>query len=89
MIATALALFRLIPQPLLLRALTIAAALVALWLFIQDRERAATERAAANIERANHVAKERFVDASGAVNRCYGAGGDWDRFERVCKHGPR
>ncbi|MBP0581876.1 hypothetical protein J8I29_21280 [Labrys sp. LIt4] len=89
MIAAALALFRLIPPHLLLRALAIVAALTALWLFIQDRERAATQRAAANIERANHVAKERFVEAREAVDRCYSAGGDWDRFERVCKRGAR
>lgn len=89
MMAAALTLIRLIPPRLAFNALAILVTLAGLLFFIKDRERVATESAAATIERANHAASERFRDASEAVSRCYGTGGDWDRFERLCRHAAR
>lgn len=89
MIAAAIALIRLVPARFTFNALAILVTLVGLLFFIKGRERAATADAAATIERANHAASERFSKASEAVSRCYGTGGDWDRFERVCRHAAR
>mgnify|MGYP001592867132 CR=1 FL=1 len=89
MIAAAVTLIRLVPPRLAFNALAILVAMVSLLYFVKARERAATANATANIERANHAASERFSEASEAVSRCYGTGGDWDRFERLCRHAAR
>ncbi|MDZ5453242.1 hypothetical protein [Labrys sp. ZIDIC5] len=85
MIATALTLFRVIPGRGWLTIAAIAAALAGALYFRQHFINQGAIDAAAKIERANDAAKDRFNDASDQVNRCYAAGGDWDRFERVCK----
>lgn len=43
------------------------------------------QNALQRVEDANRHAEEKFDAGKTAVDECYRNGGDWDRFERVCK----
>lgn len=48
-------------------------------------ETSGEQKALQRVEDANRHAEEKFDAGKADVDACFNSGGNWDRFERVCK----